>query len=348
MAELQKEVDALRSKPDLASALVELEERNNEMEELLRKKCAEIEENDDKVLEILKDNKKLTAKVESLNRKVQNMQAKLSAAKASIPKPLPQAVEPVLPSLPVASPVTSPTTRSPPIQERSCILSKSTPAAAMNCAASIGATVHRAKTPEARLAHPTVFKAKSPDKQTPSALVSRLEETEQVIGKKRRAPEDFEACDSLPPQGFTIDSVPDDRNENRTPRVRRMLSGGLSGFTPVRRTYASQSSPKRPPAGATKTSLISDVTNSPSGSVQERVAKEVGWVRSEEPPHIPQPEPRAQERPLRGMKISRESIGIAAHLVSLGSCTIRLTIYHSPLYSRSHFDTISVISIFTP
>lgn len=51
MAELQKEVDALLSKPDLAAALVELEERNNEMEELLRKKCAEIEENDDKVLE---------------------------------------------------------------------------------------------------------------------------------------------------------------------------------------------------------------------------------------------------------------------------------------------------------
>lgn len=51
MGELQKEVDGLRSKPDLASALVELEERNNEMEELLRKKCAEIEENDDKVLE---------------------------------------------------------------------------------------------------------------------------------------------------------------------------------------------------------------------------------------------------------------------------------------------------------
>ena len=48
---LQKEVDALRSKPDLAAALTALEESNNEMEELLRKKCAEIEENDDRVLE---------------------------------------------------------------------------------------------------------------------------------------------------------------------------------------------------------------------------------------------------------------------------------------------------------
>ena len=51
MAELQRDLDALRSKPDLAAALVELEERNNEMEELLRRKCAEIEENDDRVLE---------------------------------------------------------------------------------------------------------------------------------------------------------------------------------------------------------------------------------------------------------------------------------------------------------
>ncbi|KIL71508.1 hypothetical protein M378DRAFT_174770 [Amanita muscaria Koide BX008] len=38
MAELQKELDAIRSKPDLAAAVTELEERNNEMEELLRKK----------------------------------------------------------------------------------------------------------------------------------------------------------------------------------------------------------------------------------------------------------------------------------------------------------------------
>lgn len=166
--------------------------------------------------------------------------------------------------------------RSPPIQEHPSILSKSTPVAATSRAASIG-TVPRAKTPEARLAHPTVFKVKSPDKHTPSALASHLEETEQVIGKKRRAPEDFEACDSLPPQGFTIDSVPDDRNENRTPRVRRMLSGGLSGFTPVRRTHPSQPSPKRPPAGATKTSLIADVTNSPRGTSQGKGSKR-SWL----------------------------------------------------------------------
>ncbi|KAF8910136.1 hypothetical protein CPB84DRAFT_1672964, partial [Gymnopilus junonius] len=49
--ELQRELSALRTRPNLDSALAELEERNNEMEELLRAKCAEIEENDDRVLE---------------------------------------------------------------------------------------------------------------------------------------------------------------------------------------------------------------------------------------------------------------------------------------------------------
>ncbi|KAG5219751.1 Cytospin-A [Salix suchowensis] len=51
MAEMQRRIAALQSKPNLDSVVHELEERNNEMEELLRAKCAEIEENDDRVLE---------------------------------------------------------------------------------------------------------------------------------------------------------------------------------------------------------------------------------------------------------------------------------------------------------
>ena len=50
-AELQKELSMLRVRPNLEQALTELEERNTEMEDLLRAKCAEIEENDDRVLE---------------------------------------------------------------------------------------------------------------------------------------------------------------------------------------------------------------------------------------------------------------------------------------------------------
>ncbi|KAJ6520109.1 hypothetical protein C8R45DRAFT_808788, partial [Mycena sanguinolenta] len=51
MAEVQQQLTALQSGPDLSSALADLEERNNEMEELLKNKCAEIEENDDRALE---------------------------------------------------------------------------------------------------------------------------------------------------------------------------------------------------------------------------------------------------------------------------------------------------------
>ena len=51
MIELERELSAFRSMPNLEQALAELEERNSEMEELLRNKCVEIEENDDRALE---------------------------------------------------------------------------------------------------------------------------------------------------------------------------------------------------------------------------------------------------------------------------------------------------------
>ncbi len=48
---MQRELAAFKTKPNLDTVLARLEERNNEMEELLRAKCAEIEENDDRTLE---------------------------------------------------------------------------------------------------------------------------------------------------------------------------------------------------------------------------------------------------------------------------------------------------------
>lgn len=51
LASLQREMEELRTMPDLQNAFAELEERNNDMEELLRLKTAEIEENDDRSLE---------------------------------------------------------------------------------------------------------------------------------------------------------------------------------------------------------------------------------------------------------------------------------------------------------
>ncbi|KAG6837327.1 hypothetical protein H0H93_011422 [Arthromyces matolae] len=51
MLELNRQLSSLRAQTHLQSALAELEQRNDEMEELLRKKCAEIEENDDRALD---------------------------------------------------------------------------------------------------------------------------------------------------------------------------------------------------------------------------------------------------------------------------------------------------------
>lgn len=47
VGQLHRELDSLKARADLEKAVSELEERNNEMEELLRRKCEEIEENDD-------------------------------------------------------------------------------------------------------------------------------------------------------------------------------------------------------------------------------------------------------------------------------------------------------------
>jgi len=48
---LRREIASLQSAPDLHTTLTELEERNCEMDELLRSKCVEIEGYDDRILE---------------------------------------------------------------------------------------------------------------------------------------------------------------------------------------------------------------------------------------------------------------------------------------------------------
>lgn len=51
VAVLRREIAALQFGPELRSALADLEEKNREMDELLRAKCQEIEEYDDRILE---------------------------------------------------------------------------------------------------------------------------------------------------------------------------------------------------------------------------------------------------------------------------------------------------------
>lgn len=50
LAALERELGALREKPNLEERLQELQERHDEMEEDLKEKCAEIERTDDKYL----------------------------------------------------------------------------------------------------------------------------------------------------------------------------------------------------------------------------------------------------------------------------------------------------------
>ncbi|TFK19982.1 hypothetical protein FA15DRAFT_759700 [Coprinopsis marcescibilis] len=269
MSELQRELHALRTKSNLDHVIAELEERNKEMDELLKAKCAEIEQNDDRALEMLKENKKLSSKVESLTRKVQTLQTKVANMKTS-PKqgsaPLtlfsaPSAAEPTIPEPNFQRPRSITTSASQP--------TFSVPSAGpSNGPKSISrvASLHvRPKTPEKRWsatpAPVPVFKSRTPERQ------EQVPEPVSIIGKKRRAPDDFEVCETMPPQVFTAESIPSGDGENRTPRVRRVLSSLQSGFTPARnaaRPVMTMPSPRRSVFSAAQSSPhISDVTNSP-------------------------------------------------------------------------------------
>jgi hypothetical protein len=225
---------------------------------------------------MLKENKKLTTKVESLARKVQNLQTKLTAAKAAIPKATSEAVStapsssstptPVSPILSAGRPRANTFTSIPPVPPIPRQV-PSTPISRVptNRTVSGPSSLPRPKTPERRAALPPVFKARTPERQTASMTMPDLLRSSAAVGKKRRAPDDFD--ESVPPQGFTVDSIPGDE-ENTTPRVRRVLNSIHSGFTPMRhhsaRPTVPMTSPKRVVAAPARPPFITDVTNSPS------------------------------------------------------------------------------------
>lgn len=196
---------------------------------------------------MLKENKKLTAKVESLSRKVQNLQTKLVAAKAANPT---TKASPEIEAGP--SRLRSNTLSSIPQMPVIPAQSDSTPIARSSSTrvVSVPSSLPRPKTPERRRPV-SVFKALSPDKRAsivdPSPVTS-------MAGKKRPIEDDY-----LPigPHGFSAECVPRDDvepiveapSEPTTPRVRRVLSSIQSGFTPVRhqnkRPIAPLPSPRR-------------------------------------------------------------------------------------------------------
>ncbi|KAF5368578.1 hypothetical protein D9758_002180 [Tetrapyrgos nigripes] len=299
VSQLQQEIKSLKSKPNFEPVVRELEERINEMEELLKRKCEEIEKHDDQTYEIMKENKGLKTKVESLTRKTHNLQTKLAAAKASIqsgekearqsppatlmkedrqrlssltkedrrsPPVFTKEDRPSAPSTFTVSPTAPAVPQLPPgSRSRSAIGSQAdapvprprhntlstlssppvnlTPSGSSDRSrvASGPSALPRPKTPERKGFLQPVFRAMSPKKKD-----SDPDLPAQTAGKKRRTPEDFEDCESVPPQAFTSDSLPEDTST--TPKARRVLTSIQSGFTPVRnqtRPIVPLPSPKR-------------------------------------------------------------------------------------------------------
>ncbi|KAJ3926459.1 MAG: hypothetical protein NXY57DRAFT_1112904 [Lentinula lateritia] len=260
VSQLHHELEALKGRPDLESVVAELEERINEMEDLLRRKCEEIEENDDIKLGLMKENKSLKTKVESLSRKVSNLQTKLVAAKATLPAPtieqrIPSTSSPASASTSSLSPSTSVSTFASTSRPRSNtmigapgpsdkVLASAVPDR-LNRVVSVPSALPRPKTPERRNVLGPVLRAMSPKKDKP-----KTEPAPAAQSKKRRAPDDFEGYE-IPPQAFTVESLPGDGekgSEHATPKIRRVLSNIQTGFTPARhqnRSTIPMPSPKR-------------------------------------------------------------------------------------------------------
>ncbi|KAF8140526.1 hypothetical protein EV363DRAFT_1393429 [Boletus edulis] len=265
VAALRREIASLQSGPDLRSALADLEEKNREMDGLLRARCQEIEEYDDRILETLKANKKLKSKVESLTRKVQALQAKVSSMKCQAQEPVAETI------LPKAVPSTS----SPPVPGPTAMHAAGYPSSSHIRESSAPSLTFRSKTPE-----PWIPSAAAPPPTRTPARTSEPSGCEMSSGKKRPAPDDDER-DSVPAEGrYSTDVC---LRNGPTPRLRR--AHGPTGFTPVRgassrKPVGSSSPSRRVNAGVMPSEVITDVTNSPRGSSRQGDAqlKKRSWL----------------------------------------------------------------------
>lgn len=210
----------------------------------------------------LKANKKLTTKVESLTRKVQALQGKLSSMKSQPQGPIAEVAPPKTPSVP-----------SPPVPAPGTSYAGGHPISARVRESSVPSLPLRSKTPELRVQPAVVL----PASHTPGGN-SELSGCETSAGKKRRAPDDDER-DGVPAEGHY--STDDGLRNGPTPRLRR-THGHPGGFTPVRgASLRKPASPARRMNVVTIPSeVITDVTNSPRGSSRQGDAqmKKKGWL----------------------------------------------------------------------
>ncbi|KAK7695036.1 hypothetical protein QCA50_002224 [Cerrena zonata] len=300
IAGLRREIVSLRGNGALQQTVTELREKNEEMEQLLRAKCLEIEDNDDRFIELIKEKKKLNSKVESLTRKVTNLQAKLAAVPApappstSAPTPVPVPTSShAAPAPALSSSLHASSSKAPP---PTFTRTPSTPSSSRSRTTSGPSVFSRSKTPEPKIPPPPVFRPRTPESKrlpaipaqtnSPPPATMYTSSSSTSSGKKRRAPDDFDECEGLPPQVFTSDSMPSHDNEAFTPRVRRALNSVRTGFTPVRgsglgsRPNPNQLSPRRATTGSP---MIADVTNSPRGrkhseNPADKASKRSGWL----------------------------------------------------------------------
>jgi hypothetical protein len=243
----------------------------------------------------MKENKKLNSKVESLTRKVQNLQTKLAAAKAATTSANSSpdlAIEnkhaatspPLANARPRATTLTSvpsPTTFSiaPPI-----------PSPAHRIVSGPSA-ISRPKTPEKKSLF--IFRPRSPDKQTSTPQTLPASSAAPSSNKKRPPPEDYDTmARNIPAQGFTPECIRSDAEvEASTPRVRRVFSSIQSGFTPSRhpnRPMAPLPSPRRSDAAKQplRATHMADLTNNVStvpqvpqmASVEEDKSSKRSWL----------------------------------------------------------------------
>ena len=214
-----------------------------------------------------------------LTRKVQTLQGKVSNLKANSPKAEPSTKASSSTATGArprsATTVSSQQPVSVTQSQRTSMPSTSSSRPPSRTASNPSAPL-RPKTPERTRAPVFTNKARentnTKAQGAARASTSPVGETEAVAGKKRRAPDDFEVCDNVPPQAFTADSLPRSSSDDKTPRVRRVLSTLQSGFTPVRtfanntRPVAPLPSPKRnqnPPAPVQASPYTTDMQNSP-------------------------------------------------------------------------------------
>ena len=277
---------------------------------------------------MLKDKKKLNNKIDSLNRKVQILQTKLNvadeaAAKAPSPPPALPPKAPVVfspsptftlaPAPIIPGPSSAFTSRPTPSSRQRIVTAPASRSSPENAAPppmptyrpktpdsrsrmmSGPSSSSRPKTPESRSSHMPVFKARTPERhRAPTTTSAEAPNSSSLIGVKRRAPDDFDDCGTVPPQTFTADSAPSGlaaggltQAQPTTPRLRKALQNMKSGFTPIRHTTSrtGSASPRRATTGGSVPAplphTISDVTNSPRAASHSETGKAVakkGWL----------------------------------------------------------------------